>query len=251
MNKYIVSNSKKFLALLVLICVVFLVVIIKAFEYIPVADDDAIISRNNIENINKPAQDEAEKVAEENVENNEKKTLDITLTPDFVQKPKTEKPKEEKVAESLENITDLPSDAVKANSDGNGVVQANSDGSGAVQAEKKVELTPEEKAEKTFLTAQKYKRDRQFVKALQEYQKIPAITNDTSMVARSYEEIATIYAIVKKYGTALSYAQKAYNMSPSSSREMLLARLYYKTGDIDKATRRINNVLQRDFSSDR
>ena len=24
-----------------------------------------------------------------------------------------------------------------------------------------------------------------------------------------------------------------------------------KTGDIDKATRRINNVLQRDFSSDR
>ena len=163
------------------------------------------------------------------------------MTPDFVQKPKAETPKEEKVAEPLENITDLPSDAV----------ETNSDGSGAVQAEKKVELTPEEKAEKAFLTAQKYKRDRQFVKALQEYQKIPAITNDTSMVARSYEEIATIYAIVKKYGTALSYAQKAYNMSPSSSREMLLARLYYKTGDIDKATRRINNVLQRDFSSDR
>ena len=241
MNKYIVSNSKKFLVLLVLICVVFLIVIIKAFEYIPVTDDDAIISRNNIENINKPAQDEAEQATNENAENKEKKTLDITLTPDFVQKPKAETPKEEKVAEPLENITDSPSDAV----------EANSDGSGAVQAEKKVELTPEEKAEKTFLTAQKYKRDRQFVKALQEYQKIPAITNDTSMVARSYEEIATIYAIVKKYGTALSYAQKAYNMSPSSSREMLLARLYYKTGDIDKATRRINNVLQRDFSSDR
>lgn len=241
MNKYIVSNSKKFLVLLVLICVVFLIVIIKAFEYIPVTDDDAIISRNNIENINKPAQDEAEQATNENAENKEKKTLDITLTPDFVQKPKTENPKEEKVAEPLENITDLPSDAV----------ETNSDGSGAVQAEKKVELTPEEKAEKAFLTAQKYRRDRQFVKALQEYQKIPAITNDTSMVARSYEEIATIYAIVKKYGTALSYAQKAYNMSPSSSREMLLARLYYKTGDIDKATRRINNVLQRDFSSDR
>ena len=241
MNKYIVSNSKKFLVLLVLICVVFLIVIIKAFEYIPVTDDDAIISRNNIENINKPAQDEAEQATNENAENKEKKTLDITLTPDFVQKPKAETPKEEKVAEPLENITDSPSDAV----------EANSDGSGAVQVEKKVELTPEEKAEKAFLTAQKYRRDRQFVKALQEYQKIPAITNDTSMVARSYEEIATIYAIVKKYGTALSYAQKAYNMSPSSSREMLLARLYYKTGDIDKATRRINNVLQRDFSSDR
>lgn len=235
MNKYIESNSKKFLIMLLLICVVFLVVIIKAFEYIPVTDKDAVISRNNIENINKPAPDSEETASEnENAESTEKKTLDINLTPDFVEKPKTEPLKEEKVVEPLENITDLPKDAVEANSEA-----------------KPVELTPEEKAEKVFITAQKYRKDRQFVKALEEYQKIPTITNDTATVARSYEEIATIYAIVKRYGTALSFAQKAYNMSPSSSREMLLARLYYKTGDIDKATRRINNVLQRDFSSDR
>lgn len=235
MNKYIESNSKKFLIMLLLICVVFLVVIIKAFEYIPVTDKDAVISRNNIENINKPAPDSEETASEnENTENIEKKTLDINLTPDFVEKPKTEPLKEEKVVEPLENITDLPKDAAEANSEA-----------------KPVELTPEEKAEKIFITAQKYRKDRQFVKALEEYQKIPTITNDTATVARSYEEIATIYAIVKRYGTALSFAQKAYNMSPSSSREMLLARLYYKTGDIDKATRRINNVLQRDFSSDR
>ena len=235
MNKYIESNSKKFLIMLLLICVVFLVVIIKAFEYIPVTDKDAVISRNNIENINKPASDSEETASEnENAENVEKKTLDINLTPDFVEKPKTEPLKEEKVVEPLENITDLPKDAVEANSEA-----------------KPLELTPEEKAEKVFITAQKYRKDRQFVKALEEYQKIPTITNDTATVARSYEEIATIYAIVKRYGTALSFAQKAYNMSPSSSREMLLARLYYKTGDIDKATRRINNVLQRDFSSDR
>ena len=235
MNKYIESNSKKFLIMLLLICVVFLVVIIKAFEYIPVTDKDAVISRNNIENINKSAPDSEETASEnENAENVEKKTLDINLTPDFVEKPKTEPLKEEKVVEPLENITDLPKDAVEANSEA-----------------KPVELTPEEKAEKVFITAQKYRKDRQFVKALEEYQKIPTITNDTATVARSYEEIATIYAIVKRYGTALSFAQKAYNMSPSSSREMLLARLYYKTGDIDKATRRINNVLQRDFSSDR
>ena len=221
--------------MLLLICVVFLVVIIKAFEYIPVSDDDAVISRNNIENINKPAQNSEDTASDESTEENEeKKSLDINLTPDFVEKPKTEPLKEEKVVEPLENITDLPKDAAEANSEA-----------------KPVELTPEEKAEKIFITAQKYRKDRQFAKALEEYQKIPTITNDTATVARSYEEIATIYAIVKRYGTALSFAQKAYNMSPSSSREMLLARLYYKTGDIDKATRRINNVLQRDFSSDR
>ena len=235
MNKYIESNSKKFLIMLLLICVVFLVVIIKAFEYIPVTDNDALITRSNVENINKPAQNSDEE-QNENTDNTEKKALDINLTPDFVEKPKSENLKENKDIEPLENISDLPKDEVEENSS---------------NEIKTVELTPEEKAEKVFITAQKYRKDRQFVKALEEYQKIPTITNDTATVARSYEEIATIYAIVKRYGTALSFAQKAYNMSPSSSREMLLARLYYKTGDIDKATRRINNVLQRDFSSDR
>lgn len=236
MNKYIVSNSKKFLIMLLLICVVFFVVIIKAFEYIPMADNDATVSRNSIENINKPASNSEDSAEDESTENAKDKSLDVNLTPDIVEKTKTETSKEDKVAEPLENITDLPSETVSANTS---------------DVTKPVELTPEEKAEKAFIRAQKYRKDRQFVKALEEYQQIPTITNDTVTVAHSYEEIATIYAIVKRYGTALSYAQKAYNMSPSSSREMLLARLYYKTGDIDKATRRINNVLQRDFSSDR
>lgn len=236
MNKYIVSNSKKFLIMLLLICVVFFVVIIKAFEYIPMTDNDATVSRNSIENINKPALNSEDSAEDESPENAKDKSLDVNLTPDIVEKTKTETAKEDKVVEPLENITDLPSETVSENTS---------------DVTKPVELTPEEKAEKAFIKAQKYRQDRQFVKALEEYQQIPTITNDTVTVAHSYEEIATIYAIVKRYGTALSYAQKAYNMSPSSSREMLLARLYYKTGDIDKATRRINNVLQRDFSSDR
>lgn len=236
MNKYIEQNSKKFLVMLLLICVIFFVIIIKAFEYIPVADDDAIASRNNVEKLNKPAENSDEQT--DNIEEkNEKKTLNINLTPDFVEKAdkKADANSEQKPVEQLESISELPSEAVSSNA----------------QEEKVVELTPEEKAEKAFYTAQKYKQEKQYVKALEEYQKIPTITSDNQTVARSYEEIATIYAIVKRYGTALSFAQKAYNLSPSSSREMLLARLYYKTGDIDKATRRINNVLQRDFSSDK
>ena len=80
--------------------------------------------------------------------------------------------------------------------------------------------------------AKQFKEDKQLVKA------------------ECYEEISTIYAISKKYGTALSYAQKAYNLYPSTSREILLARLYYKTGSTDKASDRINNVLRRDFNLD-
>ena len=237
MNKYIESNSKKFLVMLLLICLVFFILIIKAFEYIPMTDKDAIVSRNNIENLNKPAEENAEEQQNNQNEQTEKPTLDVKLTPDFVDKQKNEVQTDAtKTTEPLENITDLPENTIATNNS---------------EETKSIELTPEEKADKILLAAQKYKKDKQYVKALEEYQKIPTITNDTTTIARSYEEIATIYAIVKRYGTALSYAQKAYNMSPSSSREMLLARLYYKTGDIDKATKRINNVLQRDFSSDR
>lgn len=223
--------------MLLLICLVFFILIIKAFEYIPMTDKDAIVSRNNIENLNKPAEENAEEQQNNQNEQTEKPTLDVKLTPDFVDKQKNEVQTDAtKTTEPLENITDLPEDTIATNNS---------------EETKSIELTPEEKADKILLAAQKYKKDKQYVKALEEYQKIPTITNDTTTIARSYEEIATIYAIVKRYGTALSYAQKAYNMSPSSSREMLLARLYYKTGDIDKATKRINNVLQRDFSSDR
>ena len=223
--------------MLLLICLVFFILIIKAFEYIPMTDKDAIVSRNNIENLNKPAEENAEEQQNNQNEQTEKPTLDVKLTPDFVDKQKNEVQTDAtKTTKPLENITDLPENTIATNNS---------------EETKSIELTPEEKADKILLAAQKYKKDKQYVKALEEYQKIPTITNDTTTIARSYEEIATIYAIVKRYGTALSYAQKAYNMSPSSSREMLLARLYYKTGDIDKATKRINNVLQRDFSSDR
>lgn len=228
MNKYEEFNSKKFLILTLIICVVFFIVIVKAFQYIPNQENNQVV-QPKVEDINSVSNSSSEE--EENA--TEEKA---TISTKDEQNASTEEKKLrilQKSNEELENIEDLPKEAAEEN------------------AQAEPELTPEEKAEKAFFTAQKYKKDKQYVKALKEYNKITEITNDTAIIARSYEEIATVYAIVKRYGTALSYAQKAYNMSPSSSREMLLARLYYKTGDIDKATKRINNVLQRDFSADR
>ena len=228
MNKYEEFNSKKFLILTLIICVVFFIVIVKAFQYIPNQENNQVV-QPKIEDINSVSNSSSEE--DENA-TEEKATIS---TKDEQNASAEEKKLRilQKSNEELENIEDLPKEAAEEN------------------AQTEPELTPEEKAEKAFFTAQKYKKDKQYVKALEEYNKIAEITNDTAIIARSYEEIATVYAIVKRYGTALSYAQKAYNMAPSSSREMLLARLYYKTGDIDKATRRINNVLQRDFSADR
>lgn len=236
MNKFIEEfESKKFLIVLLLMCVLFLVLVIGAFQYIPEPLDNNAKGNSGIENLNQPSsvssvseeQTESEDV-QQSEEKASKKELNIKL------------PKYGDEKEVLENIEDLPAEA-----------QAENNKSASYTEEKTEELTPKKQAERIFSTAQTYKENKQYVKAIEEFQKALSTTDDVNMKAKCLEEIATVYAIVKRYGTALSFAQKAYNTSPSSSREMLLARLYYKTGDINKATQRINNVLHRDFSADR
>lgn len=228
MDKEINDNSKKFLILLLIICLTFFVLIIKAFEHIPQSVPQS--TQTKVETVNnQPAEAEPTEVNREEEQANAKPQevhfLKVNRVEEDIPTNNTE--------EALEPISDVQE----------GVVAEN-----APQAP---ELTPEQKFEEIFAGALKYKQDKQYVKALEELQKAASLTSDSSLITKSYEEIAIIYATVKRYGTALSFAQKAYNMSPSSSREVLLARLYYKTGNIDKATQRVNNVLQRDFSADR
>ena len=234
MNSYEDFNSKKFLVLTLMICVIFLVLIIKAFSYLP--DNNSNDRNSNINTSQVKLQDETNEktnIEDSNIkneeDNNSKKELNVKI-------------------QATDKIPEIEEDQ-NTNKAENELPSIEDETQGAEEQAK--ELSPEEQAEQTLIQAAKYKKDKQYVKALEEYNKISSITKDTFYVAKSYEEIATIYAIVKRYGTALSFAQKAYNMSPSSSREMLLARLYYKTGDIDKATQRVNNVLQRDFAADR
>ena len=234
MNNYEELNSKKYLILILLICVIFLILIVKAFTYLPDSSQNSNIeTQNNIELSNSSFQNNQEnpsELKEENVDSsNDSKNLNVTL------------PAPDKISEIENNTSSINTENELSSIE---TELSNTE-------EKPQELSPEEQAEKILMQGAKYKQDKQYVKALEEYNKISSITKDSYYIARSYEEIATVYAIVKRYGTALSFAQKAYNTSPSSSREMLLARLYYKTGDIDKATQRVNNVLQRDFAADR
>lgn len=234
MNSYEELNSKKYLILILLICVIFLILIVKAFTYLPDSSQNSKIeTQNNIELSNSSFQNKQENASdlkEENVDSsNDSKSLNITL------------PSPDKISEIEENTSSLSTENELSSIETENLSKE----------ENTQELSPEEQAEQILAQGAKYKQEKQYVKALEEYNKISSITKDSYYVARSYEEIATIYAIVKRYGTALSFAQKAYNTSPSSSREMLLARLYYKTGDIDKATQRVNNVLQRDFAADK
>ena len=106
------------------------------------------------------------------------------------------------------------------------------------------DLSPYDKAEQ-LLEEEKYES------AVYEYQQIANNSSDSYEAADCYQKIATIYGYMKRYGTALSFAQKAYNNAPSNEREFLLAKLYFKTGSVEKAYEHVNNIFKRDFSIDK
>lgn len=192
MNREISSNSKKFLGLLIAICVVFFILVAKAFQYLPDSSEKNVVKHAQIDEINKPAPSEIQQEKNAEEETAEEKTLDIQLP--------------YPTSEEVNNSADLDTPPVAA-------APAQPVATEPMESINNQELTPEEQVEKVFATAYKLRSEKQFVKALEEYKKIPELTSDSNLVARSYEETATIYAIVKRYGTALSYAQKAYNMS--------------------------------------
>lgn len=213
-------GSKKYMIIILAIFMAFALVIIKAFDYLPESQDEA-----NSADINRAIEMRNNRSITQNTEESQeeqtdKKEFNVDLQ-SSVNVPEEARPSAPAQPEELEKIEPVE------------------ESSNNLSAEQQLELR--------FLTAQKYKDEKQYVKALEEYQSIAAAANSNTK-ARCYEEIANVYGIVKRYGTALSYAQKAYNMEPTSQREMLLARLYYKTGDLNKATKRMNNVLHREFS---
>lgn len=221
--KFDFLSSKKYLLLIGIICVVFIIIIYKAFDYLPKKDLEPITPINstkyeeqtqedyNIEEDSEETEYDNEEDLEEDVEDNiETQTL------------------EKKPTEPLEPIEELNniSPIETGNSDENNVVLL-------------------------FDSAQKLTKSKNYKAAILEYSKIIQKSTDKETQAKAYEEMAHVNAIQKRYGTAIAQVQKAYMMSPSSSKEFLLARLYYKIGDKEKAQERIDNILNREFAEDR
>lgn len=219
-------SSKRFLIILIIILLLFFMIIVVAFDFLNKhADEDSFTQQDNYsETIGFSEKQEPVQESRNDVPEEETHHVSFETTPE----------------EQNENYNNRTSTVEE-----NGIVPIN-------ESENKEDstLSVTQNSEMLFAEAQKLKNEKQYVKALEEYKSIldKNINNETN--AKCYEEMANIYAVVKRYGSALSYAQKAYSTSPSSARELLIARIYYKTGDVDKATKKINNILQRDFSAD-
>ena len=231
-------NSKKYTILLFLVCMGFLILTIKAFEYLPTR-----LSNDN-ENMQQPASntnistqikansdDENENDNEDENEDMDEEDPDKHKSGHIDFMPKTDNTDD---AEMDFDEIQAPKGAINED-----LPQDNDKDDSA--------MSPEEEALKAYLEGKKYYDSKDYSKALYEFQKISDLTKDKELNALGYESIAEIYTIYKKYGTALSFAIKAYHLSPSNSRDMLIARIYYKSGNTENAISRMNNILKKGF----
>ncbi|MCQ2754644.1 MAG: hypothetical protein MJ231_06320 [bacterium] len=92
------------------------------------------------------------------------------------------------------------------------------------------------------------KHNADYSKAIECYNSLlEAESGNSSIKAICYEGLAEVYAKQKRYGTAIINAQKAYSSEPTSTRRFLLAKIYYKAGETEKAKTLTNMALEGDF----
>lgn len=228
MNHNYEFASKKTLLILLFICMMFVLLIGRAFDYIPEESNDAknpvsnnidrVLTKNNNPQISMQEEMqkmEAAKSQEESDVESQKENLAKQADTDIaLQEQKTEQA----------NVQPSPEEALKP-------IDENEISVGPIPNPEVVDNSKAEEApvKEDFSTAGMLKEQGNYEEAISLYKKIATTQSVSAEKANCYEEIANIYVLQKRYGSALIYAQKAYNLSPSSSRELLLKKLYEKT----------------------
>ena len=220
MNKFDL-HSAKFISIIIGICFIFIIVVWHAYDYLPKSE-----TNKSIQSATKEYFDEHRDIREDREEDDNKdlrqesRTIDIEENRGFI---KSEENYGKKKIEPLEPITeDEILNRENSNNSENEIVNI---------INKAIEA----------------KNNENYSEAVTTLQQALGKTDDDDIKADCYEEIAKIYATTKRYGSALSAIQRAYNLHPTTSREVLLARLYYKTGEVEKANDRMTKILKRDF----
>lgn len=232
MHKYDLE-SNKYILILIGLCIVFVLIIWHAFSYLP-QKDEIQIYKEIIPIEAQQAEITEEEESEEGFLEEDDEETSIEEEPDEEQEPEEEQEVllEEKTEKNIAPLESISEEEILGN------------------VQKPIPIKKENPYEATIIKAQEYKAKKDFIKAVTEYEKALNLTKDIKQQADCYEEIAVLYALMRRHGTALSYAQKSFNMKPTTEREVLLARLYYKTGSVEKAFERAKNIMNRDFSND-
>ena len=234
-------GTLKFVVMIVAICLLFFLLVNNAYNYLPKEDTMDDIPYNDSYSQETVSYSSSKK---ESSNNNEEKNTDNTeskqVTDEFDEERNDSSKKQEfnnevdkiaKIKKDSESIRDLriPDEKLEEISESD----LNSQNSNS--------------AENLLNRANELKQGNKYEEAISVFEQLISITSNTQEIANYQENIAILYAKMKRYGSALSYAQQSYNNNPSTEREVLLARIYYKVGDINRAQARMNNVLKREF----
>ena len=231
MHKFDIRTAR-YIVVIIGICLVFMLVIAHAYSYLPANTNYQKLSEKTTplptDDIDVTSNSDVETT--EDIENNKSSDLEsgveesatnslITKNDNYASLPPVSKP-----VANTDLITDIP-------------VEESADN--------------ENDLIKTIQSAKMFVSQKQYVEALKEYNNALALTEDANVKADCYEGIALINAITKRYGTALVNAQKAYQLSPTANRELLIARLFYKVGQFDKANERVSRIMNKDIVFDK
>ena len=238
MNKFNLESAK-FVSIIIGICLIFVMVVWHAFGYLPnkssnnqLPQEEVVASEEqNLEEESERAE-QIEELSEDDEAYKERIAAEEARLQEEarareIQHQRAREAEEVRNVEPLESISD---DEINNQE--------------TIKADNKFE---EQDLSAMLNKAQEYVGGEKYALAISECQKALNIAPSAEEKALCLEKMAEIYAIQKRYGSAMSAAQKAFNAAPNTRREVLLARLYYKTGDVNRANARMSNVLKRDF----
>ena len=232
MNNNYDFASKKTLLILLFICLIFFMIIMKAFDYIPSEEEG--VEPQNIPNINRTISQAPDNNVK--VQNTTSDTRTGTVQEQNAE-PLDEPPlkagapaiENEAAQQNQEQLSDVqqsqpnPEEELRPIDDNEIPGEAIPNPEEQYAPKKAVSTTKSKLA-----TASSLKEAGDYSAAVEIYKELAEQESNLQLKANYYEELANLFVLQKRYGSALIYAQKANNIVPTVSREALLKKLYEK-----------------------
>ena len=226
-------NSKKYIILLFSICIIFLILVAKAFEYLP--------SANNT-NINKETEAGTQSNNDQNDNYNENENSEYTDDDDGYTE---EERRNRKNLSNNSSHSNMQEDVDEVEAPRGSVHESNIN----INNNYDTNNAQDEIAVKAYLNARNLLSEGKRAEALTEFENAQYLTQNKELLALIYQGIALTYANEKIYETALSYANKAVNISPSLAGQVLIVKIYKASGQTEQAKIKLNNIIQQEFTS--
>lgn len=228
MNNNYDFASKKTMIILFFICMIFFMIILKAFDYLP-TNEETTANPVRQQDVNKLIEvNKRQRAMLQNQALNQTSELEQSVEKTQVNEPIQKETKDLVLQqefhgqEAPKDLTPSPEEALKPiNEDisANNTINSNTPDN---------IISDKEKYNSLIAEAVNYTEQGNYENAINIYMELANKTQETIKKADFYDRITNVYIMQRRYGSALIYAQKAYRILPTSAREALLEKLQAK-----------------------